>query len=72
MTRAYDSCSHALMSDEGNAAGSLSWGGTMLSKLARSDMCRLGLLALFRDINNGELPSEAHELLLAVGRWRCS
>ena len=30
----------------------------MLSVLVQSDICRLGLIALFRDIINGELPSE--------------
>ena len=53
-----------VQSDNGTAAGPSGWGGNMLSVLVQSDICRLGLIALFRDIINGELPSEARELLL--------
>ena len=51
--------------DNGTAAGPSGWTGGMLSPLAESDLCRLGVLALLRDIINGELPDEARELLLA-------
>ena len=36
----------------------------MLAILAQSDICRLGVVALLRDIINGELPDEARQLLL--------
>ena len=36
-----------------------------LAVLARSDICRLGVMALLRDIVNGALPDEARQLLLA-------
>ena len=52
-------------SDNGTAAGPSGWGGNMLSILVRSDICRLGVIALLRDIINGELPDEARQLLLA-------
>ena len=53
-----------VQSDNGTAAGPSGWGGNMLAILVQSDICRLGLIALFEDIINGELPSEARELLL--------
>ena len=37
----------------------------MLSILAQSDICRLGIIALLRDIINGDLPDDARQLLLA-------
>jgi hypothetical protein len=37
----------------------------MLSSLSQSDICRLGILAMLRDIVNGELPEEARDMLLA-------
>jgi hypothetical protein len=52
-------------SDNGTAAGPSGWCGNMLSSLAQSDICRLGILALLRDIINGDLPDEAREVLLA-------
>jgi hypothetical protein len=51
-------------SDNGTAAGPSGWGGNMLAILAQSDICRLGVVALLRDIINGELPDEARQLLL--------
>ena len=51
--------------DNGTAAGPSGWTGNMLSSLAQSDICRLGILALLRDIINGDVPDEARELLLA-------
>ena len=36
----------------------------MLSILVQSDICRLGVIALLRDIVNGELPDDARQLLL--------
>ena len=52
-------------SNNGSAAGPLGWCGNMLSSLVPSEICRLGIIALLRDIINGSLPSEARELLLA-------
>ena len=52
-------------SDNGTAAGLSGRGGNMLSILVRSDICRLGVIALLRDIINGELPDDARQLLLA-------
>ena len=52
-------------SDNGASAGPSGWGGNMLAVLARSDICRLGVMALLRDIVNGALPDEARQLLLA-------
>ena len=51
--------------DNGTAAGPSGWTGNMLSSLAQSDICRLGILALLRDVINGELPEEARDMLLA-------
>ena len=51
-------------SDNGTAAGPSGWCGNMLAILAQSDVCRLGFVALLRDIINGELPDEARQLLL--------
>ena len=50
-------------SDNGTAAGPSGWGGNMLAILERSDICRLGVIALLRDIINGELPDDARQLL---------
>ena len=52
-------------SDNGTAAGPSGWGGNMLSILGQSDICRLGVMALLRDIINGELPDDVRRLLLA-------
>ena len=52
-------------SDNGTSAGPSGWGGNMLAILAQSDICRLGIMALLRDIINGELPDDARQLLLA-------
>ena len=52
-------------SDNGTSAGPSGWGGNMLVILAPSDICRLGVMALLRDIINGELPDDARQLLLA-------
>ena len=52
-------------SNNGSAAGPSGWCGNMLSSLVPSDICRLGIIALLRDIINGSLPSDARELLLA-------
>ena len=52
-------------SDNGTAAGPSGWGGNMLAILAQSDICRLGVMALLRDIIDGELPDDARQLLLA-------
>ena len=52
-------------SDNGTSAGPSGRGGNMLSILVQSDICRLGVLALLRDVINGELLDEARQLLLA-------
>ncbi len=51
-------------SDNGTSAGPSGWGGNMLAVLVQSDICRLGVIALLRDIINGELPDDARQLLL--------
>ena len=51
-------------SDNGSSAGPSGWGGNMLSILAQSDICRLGVIALLRDVINGQLPDDARQLLL--------
>ena len=51
-------------SDNGTAAGPSGWGGNMLSILVQSEICRLGVVALLRDIINGELSDDARKLLL--------
>ena len=52
-------------SDNGSASGPSGWGGNMLSSLAQSDLCRMGIVALLKDIMNGNLPERARQLLLA-------
>ena len=52
-------------SDNGTSAGPSGWGGNMLAILVQSDICRLGVVALLKDIINGELPKDARQLLLA-------
>ena len=52
-------------SDNGTSAGPSGWGGNMLAILVQSDICRLGVIALLRDIINGDLPDDARQLLLA-------
>jgi hypothetical protein len=52
-------------SDNGSASGPSGWGGNMLSSLAQSDLCRAGIIALLKDILNGNLPARARQLLLA-------
>jgi len=52
-------------SDNGSASGPSGWGGNMISSLAESDICRAGIIALLKDIVNGNLPERARELLLA-------
>lgn len=37
----------------------------MLSSLAQSDLCRAGIIALLKDIINGQLPERARQLLLS-------
>ena len=54
-----------IQSDNGTSAGPSGWGGNMLALLVQSDICRLGVIALLRDIVNGELPDDARQLLLA-------
>jgi hypothetical protein len=51
--------------DNGSASGPSGWGGNMISSLAESDVCRAGIIALLKDIINGNLPDRARQLLLA-------
>jgi hypothetical protein len=37
----------------------------MISTLAESDLCRTGIIALLKDIVNGQLPASAQQLLLS-------
>jgi hypothetical protein len=52
-------------SDNGSASGPSGWGGNMLSSLAQSDLCRMGIIALLKDIVNGNLPERARQLLVS-------
>jgi hypothetical protein len=52
-------------SDNGAAAGPSGWGGGLLAALVESDICRLGINALLKDILNGNLPDAARQYLLA-------
>jgi hypothetical protein len=52
-------------SDNGSASGPSGWGGNLLSSLAQSDLCRMGIIALLKDILNGNLPERARQWLLA-------
>ena len=51
-------------SDNGTSAGPSGWGGNMLAILVQSDICRLGVIALLRDVIHGDLPDDARQLLL--------
>ena len=55
-------------SNNGSSSGPSGWGGNMLSTLAESDLCRAGIVALLRDIVNGQLPAAAQQLLLSSRR----
>ena len=52
-------------SNNGSASGPSGWGGNMISTLAESDLCRAGIIALLKDIVNGQLPASAQQLLLS-------
>ena len=52
-------------SDNGSASGPSGWGGNMLSSLTQSALCRMGIIALLKDIVNNNLPERARQLLLA-------
>jgi hypothetical protein len=52
-------------SDNGAAAGPSGWGGGLLAALVESDICRLGIIALLKDILNGNIPDAARQYLLA-------
>jgi hypothetical protein len=62
-----DAVMHALLrgSNNGAASGPSGWGGNLLSTLVESDICRAGIIALLKDIINGNLPDSARQLLLA-------
>ena len=62
-----DAAFHRLLrqTDNGSAAGPSGWAGNMMSTLVTSELCRLGILALLKDILNGNIPDDARELLLA-------
>jgi hypothetical protein len=51
--------------DNGAAAGPSGWGGGLLAVLVESDICRLGIIALLKDILNGNIPDAARPYLLA-------
>ena len=51
-------------SNNGSASGPSGWCGNMLSTLAESDLCRAGIIALLKDIVNGQLPAPSQQLLL--------
>jgi hypothetical protein len=52
-------------SDNGAAAGPSGWGGGLLAALVESDTCRLGIVALLKDILDGNIPDAARQYLLA-------
>ena len=52
-------------SDNGSAAGPSGWTGGLLAALIESDLCRLGIVALLKDILNGAIPDAARQYLLA-------
>jgi hypothetical protein len=52
-------------SDNGAAAGPSGWGGGLLAALVESDICRFGIIALLKDILNGDIPDAARQYLLA-------
>jgi hypothetical protein len=52
-------------SDNGSAAGPSGWGGNLLAVQAESDICRLGINALLKDILSGSIPEAARPYLLA-------
>ena len=52
-------------SDNGSAAGPSGWTGGLLAALVESDLCRLGIVALLKDILNGNIPDAARQYLLA-------
>jgi hypothetical protein len=52
-------------SDNGAAAGPSGWTGGLLAALVESDLCRLGIVALLKDILNGNIPDAARPYLLA-------
>ena len=52
-------------SNNGSASGPSGWGGNLLSTLSESALCRGGIIALLKDIINGDLPHSARQLLLS-------
>jgi len=52
-------------SNNGSASGPSGWGGNMLSTLAESPICMAGIIALLKDIINGNIPAESRPYLLA-------
>ena len=52
-------------SDNGSAAGPSGWTGRLLAALIESDLCWLGIVALLKDILNGNIPDAAKQHLLA-------
>jgi hypothetical protein len=52
-------------SNNGSASGPSGWGGNMLSTLAESPICMAGIIALLKDIINGNIPAQSRPYLLA-------
>jgi hypothetical protein len=52
-------------SNNGSASGPSGWGGNMLSSLVEAPICRAGIIALLKDIINGNIPDQARQYLLA-------
>ena len=51
--------------NNGTSSGPSGWGGNLLSSLVESDICRAGIVALLKDIINGNIPDEARQYLVA-------
>jgi hypothetical protein len=52
-------------SNNGACSGPSGWGGNLLSSLVESHICRAGIVALLKDILNGNMSAEARQYLLA-------
>ncbi|MDB5910672.1 MAG: uncharacterized protein JWP34_4786, partial [Massilia sp.] len=58
-------CSLLRASNNGSASGPSGWGGNLLSSLVESDLCRAGIIALLKDIINGNMSERARQMLLS-------
>lgn len=52
-------------SNNGACSGPSGWGGNLLSSLVESHICRAGIVALLKDILNGNISDDARQYLLA-------